>query len=267
MWNPNSSNNRPIKVLQHSLVLKPLEEIKIVSPAINFLNLLWHCGWMFATNDVPRPNWSGFMDRSSRCDSLPMSNFAELHGVSKIDYLPIIDLNANDPTCVYSTLKYILAQSEKQKVHTACVTFDQPLYKLARTITEAEKFPIVVRLGGFHMLMSFLGSVGTLMKGSGLEELFETIYPSNTVGHMFSGKAVARALRGHMMAHSAIMTLLLENLDYDYSFLKSFYEKAMNNTLEEEEIQNILSSGLLSDLYAKIDELKVNMKKKSRTAT
>ena len=84
---------------------------------------------------------------------------------------------------------------------------------------------------------------------------------------MFSGKAVARALRGHMMAHSAIMTLLLENLDYDYSFLKSFYEKAMNNTLKEEEIQNILSSGLLSDLYAKIDELKVNMKKKSRTAT
>ena len=48
---------------------------------------------------------------------------------------------------------------------------------------------IFVRLGGFHQFMSFLGSIGCLMEGSGLRTALENIYPI-TVGHMFSGKAL-----------------------------------------------------------------------------
>lgn len=36
---------------------------------------------------------------------------------------------------------------------------------------------------GFHMIMSFLGSLGTMMAGSGLTERSETIYGSNFVVH------------------------------------------------------------------------------------
>ena len=43
------------------------------------------------------------------------------------------------------------------------------------------------------MMMSFLGSIGCLMSGSGLSEALETVYGSNSVLHMLSGKAVARA--------------------------------------------------------------------------
>ncbi len=35
---------------------------------------------------------------------------------------------------------------------------------------------IVCRLGGFHTMMSFMGSIGTMMKGSGLEEALGTVY-------------------------------------------------------------------------------------------
>ena len=53
------------------------------------------------------------------------------------------------------------------------------------------------------MLTSFLGSIGKLMVGSELEEVFEEIYSEDTVKNIFSGKAVTRALRAHMLTQSA----------------------------------------------------------------
>lgn len=48
----------------------------------------------------------------------------------------------------------------------------------------SELHSVVVRLGGFHTEMSFLGSIGHLMKGSGIENILELIYASNTVSHI-----------------------------------------------------------------------------------
>jgi len=48
----------------------------------------------------------------------------------------------------------------------------------------------VLRLGGFHTQMSFIGCIGHLMASSGLPELLEAVYASNTVTHMLNGKAV-----------------------------------------------------------------------------
>ena len=58
-------------------------------------------------------------------------------------------------------------------------------------------------------MMSFLGSVGTVMRGSGLTEAFQAIYGSNAVEHIMTGKAVSRALRAHFLTESALITKLL----------------------------------------------------------
>ena len=48
--------------------------------------------------------------------------------------------------------------------------------------------------------MNLLGAVGKLMNGSGLKDIFETIYGDNAVVvHMMSGKAVQRTFRGHLL--------------------------------------------------------------------
>ena len=52
-------------------------------------------------------------------------------------------------------------------------------------------------------MMSFMGSIGSMMKGSGLEEALETVYGPNPVAHMISGKAISRALRGHFLVEAA----------------------------------------------------------------
>ncbi|CAC5425517.1 unnamed protein product [Mytilus coruscus] len=76
--------------------------------------------------------------------------------------------------------------------------------------TESDLKQIVLRLGGFHTEMSFLGSIGRLVAGSGLHEVLETVYASNAVNHMLSGKAVSRAVRGFMMVENALHILLMK---------------------------------------------------------
>lgn len=48
---------------------------------------------------------------------------------------------------------------------------------------------VIVRVGGFHLLMSYLASIGQIMIGSGLSELWETVYAKGSVIHMLSGHA------------------------------------------------------------------------------
>ena len=109
-----------------------------------------------------RPHWGGFM----QCCTCNIEFSAPK---STIEFLPIIDLNPNDLGCIYSTLIFVMNEARKQKVITPCITFDQPLYWKANEIIKTERLEIVCRLGGFHTLMSNLGSIGKVMKGSGLE--------------------------------------------------------------------------------------------------
>ena len=56
--------------------------------------------------------------------------------------------------------------------------------------------------------MSFLGSIGHIMEVSGLEYLLGQVYADSTVKHVISGKAYARAMRGHLLVTSALHTIM-----------------------------------------------------------
>ena len=68
---------------------------------------------------------------------------------------------------------------------------------------------LVLHLGPFHTEMSFLGAIGYLMKGSGIEDILEVIYAKNFVAHILNGKAVSQAIRGHFIIVSALNAFLL----------------------------------------------------------
>ena len=113
--------------------------------------------------------------------------------------LPVINLHATDTTALYSLLSFVTDQSSKLNVPTPSITFDQPLYVKAYNSVSSMNMNIFVRLGEFHQLMSFLGSIGCLMEGSGFRAALENVYAPVIAGRMFSGKAFARAIRGHML--------------------------------------------------------------------
>ena len=145
------------------------------------------------------------------------------------------------------------------------------------------------------MQMSFLGSIGHLMAGSELQELLEVVFAGNTVRHMLTGKAISRAVRGHMLVDAALNSILVakayniplptketyepkqatastdpENdedetdqqkqdtvdVTSDISEAKDLYEKAMLSTLSLDEV---CSADVLVRINGKLDGLKQAM--------
>jgi hypothetical protein len=193
-----------------SIVLKQLRQLQVpmVFPAVANLNTLRHAAGLFTTKNLLRPNWSGFMQHWCQSNDLEKRYAAP----AEIHMLPIIDLSPSDASCIYSTLLFVIEQSKRMNIGTPCVTFDQPLYLKAFDVAKSENLHVVLRLGGFHTVMSYLGSIGKVMRGSGFEELFGEFYGPNTVEHIMNGKANARAIRGHMIVHSAVVNLLLDKI-------------------------------------------------------
>ena len=71
---------------------------------------------------------------------------------------------------------------------------------------------ITLRLGGFHTYTSFMVSIDLIMEDSSIGYLWWKIYTDSTLNHMVSGKAYARATRGHLqgtIASNTIMTSMV----------------------------------------------------------
>ena len=184
-----------------NLKLLKLKELQAPVDLIpdTYTDLLWHAKYFHRT-DVPRPAWNGYMQDISK---------GTFPGQSVINMLPIIDLDPTNMTCIFSTLLFITEQATKLGINTPVVTFDQPLWLKATEIITDKSMSMVLLLGGFHMLMSFMGSIGTIMENSGLSTVLETIYGSVSVKHMLTGKAIAMSLRGNFIVESALMAHLL----------------------------------------------------------
>lgn len=129
----------------------------------------------------------------------------------------------NNPPSDLDTIFTVLARSGEENLrnnsdHIRFVAFDQPLYQKARYILsftdlQNDKFGLskvmVVRLGGFHMLVSFLGSIGFIMDGSGLKEAFHAIFAEK----ILSGHVYSRAVRGHSLVQTVLGRLIFESIE------------------------------------------------------
>ena len=73
-------------------------------------------------------------------------------------------------------LKHICKQAAKLNIETPYITFDQPLQIKAFEISKSLQIDIVIRLGVFHLLMSFLEGIGSVIEGSRLKDGLESIY-------------------------------------------------------------------------------------------
>lgn len=58
--------------------------------------------------------------------------------------------------------------------------------------------------------MSDMGAIGNIMSDSGLKGQWETVYAPNSVKHMLTGHAYARALLAHMLSAASIVSEMLD---------------------------------------------------------
>ena len=98
-------------------------------------------------------------------------------------YIPSIHIymGHTNTSCIYSTLKYISTHASNYDA-IPDVTIDQPLYWISEGVLHnSNLFHFVIRLDGFHTLSSFVGSIGAVMNGSGLQKVVRTIFAHYTV--------------------------------------------------------------------------------------
>lgn len=74
---------------------------------------------------------------------------------------------------------------------------------------------VVVVLGTFHLWMSYIGCQGFIMNGSGLQELWSTVYAKDSAKMMITGHAFARALRAHILTFTVLGMKIWESVKVD----------------------------------------------------
>ncbi|KAJ8869456.1 hypothetical protein PR048_028446 [Dryococelus australis] len=135
--------------------------------------------------------------------ALELSNSGKLHcRRTHIEALTFINLDPGNPSTIYTALLFAERECIRNCERSCMVTFDQSLYAKASEIFASvpcgELGIVTTPLGGFHLLMSFLGSIGYIMS-----YLFEKVYAKASVDNMLSGHAYSRASQKKTVAETS----------------------------------------------------------------
>jgi len=228
-------------------------------PPISHLDMVWHLKWFFRSDESPRPNWSGYMQATCT---------GEHKAAGAVNMLPMVDLKPTDASCIYSTLLFVVQQAKHLQVPAAVITFDQPLWMKAVDIAAATGLDIVCRLGGFHIIKSYLGAIGSVMAGSGLEELLGTVYGPDTVVAMMNGNAVSRAVRGHLLVQGALVVKLVQTILDSDQLLDDIHKciADIDARKVDSSDSSVLDDDALKQIEAALSDMKTKMSAESRTA-
>ena len=115
---------------------------------------------------------------------------------TRITYLPLIDMTPSDPSTMLTAINQGGKLTSDTGQNALIITCDQQLYTVVVDILFDHPMllpDVIPILGGMHLLMSFIGSIGVLMEGTGLQDL---LIPSfGSVDKMLSGKKFPQNMR------------------------------------------------------------------------
>jgi len=105
--------------------------------------------------------------------------------------------------------------TEKMNQEYTFVTMDLAAAKIAYDIQfgNPEKFSkVLIHLGAFHTMCSYMGAIGKMMTGSGFEEILieSGICASGSIEKVMSGKHYNRAMRVHQHMTDAVERMVLD---------------------------------------------------------
>ena len=109
---------------RNPLTYKDLQAMEVHDPT-HHIDLLWEVALVLRPK---RPAWSGMMQGVHQ---------GEYPGKSSVQFLPMIDMDPTDMSCIYSTLTFVCKQAKAYNV-TPVITSDQPFWWKALMIVESE---------------------------------------------------------------------------------------------------------------------------------
>ena len=122
-----------------------------------------------------------------------------VHNKTKVIFLPMIDRPQEIP----------LLQWQKSAKSFDILTADQQIYKAVHVMWENQSLfgNLFIRLGGMHLLMSYVGWIDTLMADTGIVQVFEATFAG--VLRMLSDKNYPDTMRALRMLTKALLRPLI----------------------------------------------------------
>ncbi|KAE9523143.1 hypothetical protein AGLY_016457 [Aphis glycines] len=215
--------------------------------------------FIYETDSFPPPN--KFMNNVKQ--DIPKWN----ERIQKLKTVVTAETMANIASIPIILFEKTAQECKKLNQKTCFVTFDQPLYIKARNIVESYKSnpQIVVKLGGFHLLMSFMGSIDYIMAGSGLRELWNTIYASNSIDKMMTGHS--RAVRAHMLTQLCLSKIILDEIELTEEYKITLKNYISNTDYTTSTLEDIENQEIIQDLIRKVENQIKIIASRGKTAT
>lgn len=201
------------------------------------------------TSESSLPGWTGFNTQLSSTKSIP---------ITKIGYLPVLDGNPSDISTVNSILLKSLEIADELQLPCIVLVMDEAIYSKAQQIRwNNDEFlkRIVLRLGDFHVAMSFLAILGKRFGDAGLQDVFieSQLVAENSISRVISGHHYNRCIRAHKIMAEALQNLrwqvFIDQFDHEcplYSDIiqnltMSFKEQNFLNCLSDSNVDKIMN--------------------------
>lgn len=131
---------------------------------------------------------------------------------SVIHYLPIIEASPTEYATVKHVLDSAMATADNLRCDTVVVVFDQAIYAKAQQIRWDDSVlqdKLVIRLGEFHTLMTYLAAIGKRFASSGLEDILveSGVIANGSLKGVLNGHMYNRSIRAHKLLFEALARL------------------------------------------------------------
>ena len=164
----------------------------------------------------------------------------------------LINAPPSHPDTIVTTLDYCKNYLQSLGMNRVHITLDMQLYMVAIQVkwSDPEKWAtLVMHPGGMHCVMSFLGCIGKLMRGSGLEDLIGAAFSGLT--GILNRKNWPRAMRALRM----VCTVLLSDFLYKEGSIPTFndlsivLEKACKEPTGQLWVDCLIRSTLIAHMF------------------
>lgn len=199
----------------------------------NHRGKLWNLCRAIENESYTVPSWSGWISKTTLVSEEIIP--------STVGYMvPILD-----PITKYSTVQECIVTSmevsKRLQQQYTFITFDFAAAKIAYDIVwDQPKLyeNVIIHLGAFHTMCSYMGALGKMMAGSGFEEVIidSGVCASGSITQVMSGSHYNRAMRIHQHVLDALERLLLKQFlltnSLDLTQLTELQSLADNPTFE-----------------------------------
>jgi hypothetical protein len=199
------------------------------------------------------PGWAGWV--SATADSPPIRQ-------STVDYMAPVNSSITENSTVQHVLHVSQSATRSVKQPYTIVTFDLAVAKKAYAQVWHHSLryqDVIVRLGVFHTICSYLGALGKLLRGSGFADIVieSGVCASGSIERVLTGKHYNRAMRVHKLTLEALERLLFDAFrkETDAQALIEVVHNATSSMMEEptsENMQGVTANESCRRLFEKL---------------